>query len=77
MVSEKLSDLALDHQVICVTHLPQIASMADVHYEISKSVTGGRTVTEVKELKHRLFCLQGCFPQERLLLKMSRFYQHM
>ncbi|MBQ7581693.1 MAG: DNA repair protein RecN [Lachnospiraceae bacterium] len=49
-VSEKLSDLALDHQVICVTHLPQIASMADVHYEISKSVTGGRTVTEVKEL---------------------------
>ncbi|MCR4685385.1 MAG: DNA repair protein RecN [Lachnospiraceae bacterium] len=49
-VSEKLSDLAKDHQVICVTHLPQIASMADVHYEISKAVSGGRTVTSVKEL---------------------------
>ncbi len=49
-VSEKLSDLAKDHQVICVTHLPQIASMADVHYEISKSVIDGRTVTKVTEL---------------------------
>ncbi|MBO4902317.1 MAG: DNA repair protein RecN [Lachnospiraceae bacterium] len=50
-VSEKLSDLAKIHQVICVTHLPQIASMADVHYEISKSVNDGRTVTEVKRLE--------------------------
>ena len=49
-VSEKLSDLSRDHQVICVTHLPQIASMADVHYEISKSVVDGRTVTDVKRL---------------------------
>lgn len=49
-VSEKLSDLSTEHQVICVTHLPQIASMADVHYEIRKSVTDGRTVTEVKRL---------------------------
>ncbi len=49
-VSEKLSDLARDHQVLCVTHLPQIASMADVHYEISKSVVDGRTVTNVKRL---------------------------
>ena len=49
-VSEKLSDLAREHQVLCVTHLPQIAAMADMHYEISKSVTDGRTVTKVKKL---------------------------
>ena len=50
-VSEKLSEIARLHQVICVTHLPQIASMADVHYEISKSVVGERTKTMVRELK--------------------------
>lgn len=50
-VSEKLSEIARLHQVICVTHLPQIASMADVHYEISKSVVGDRTKTMVRELK--------------------------
>ncbi len=49
-VSEKLADLAGRHQVICVTHLPQIASMADIHYEISKSVVAERTVTRVKKL---------------------------
>lgn len=49
-VSCKLADLSKDHQVLCVTHLPQIASMADVHYGISKSVIDGRTVTEVERL---------------------------
>ena len=49
-VSCKLADLSRDHQVLCVTHLPQIASMADVHYGISKSVIDGRTVTEVARL---------------------------
>ena len=50
-VSEKLSEIARLHQVICVTHLPQIAAMADVHYEISKSVVGERTKTLVREIK--------------------------
>lgn len=50
-VSEKLSEIARLHQVICVTHLPQIASMADVHYEISKAVVEDRTKTSVRELK--------------------------
>lgn len=50
-VSEKLSEIAGLHQVICVTHLPQIAAMADVHFEISKSASDNRTKTEVKELK--------------------------
>ena len=49
-VGEKLSKLARGRQVLCVTHLPQIAVMADAHFEIRKSVSGGRTFTQVTEL---------------------------
>ena len=49
-VGEKLSKLAGNRQVLCVTHLPQIAVMADAHFEIKKSVTEGRTFTRVSEL---------------------------
>lgn len=44
------------HQVICVTHLPQIASYGDAHFQIRKQVVEGRTVTLVRELqaKHRV-----------------------
>ncbi|MDR1299342.1 MAG: DNA repair protein RecN [Oscillospiraceae bacterium] len=49
-VAEKLSDLAGRRQVLCVTHLPQIAAMADAHFAISKSERGGRTVTSVTKL---------------------------
>ncbi len=53
-VSEKLGLLARGHQIICITHLPQIASMADTHYEIAKGThdEGGseRTVTEIRKL---------------------------
>ena len=49
-VGEKLAGLAKNRQVLCVTHLPQIAVMADTHFAISKSVSGGRTFTHVEEL---------------------------
>jgi len=49
-VGEKLATLAKDRQVLCVTHLPQIAVMADTHFSISKSVDGGRTYTHVEHL---------------------------
>ncbi|MCI9067842.1 MAG: DNA repair protein RecN [Lachnospiraceae bacterium] len=49
-VSEKLNEIGKSHQVICITHLPQIAAMADSHYKIEKTVKGGRTVTEVTRL---------------------------
>jgi len=49
-VGEKLAKLALNRQVLCVTHLPQIAVMADTHFEIEKSVSGGRTFTSVTRL---------------------------
>lgn len=49
-VSEKMSMIAKDHQVICVTHLPQIAAMADAHFEIHKESFDGRTVTSIDKL---------------------------
>lgn len=49
-VALKLAQLAHDHQVICVTHLPQIAVAAAHHYRIEKKVKGGRTFTLVKPL---------------------------
>lgn len=50
MVSEKLKEISKSHQVICITHLPQIASMADCHFEIAKSVQKGTTVTGIRRL---------------------------
>jgi len=50
-VGEKMSNLAKAKQVICVTHLPQIASLADGHFLIQKQVEDGRTFTQVCELE--------------------------
>lgn len=49
-VSEKLSYIGKSHQVICITHLPQIAAMADAHYEIAKAAADGRTTTTIRRL---------------------------
>lgn len=49
-VSEKLSVVARDHQVVCITHLPQIAAMADRHFLIEKQVEGGATVSRISRL---------------------------
>ncbi len=46
-VSEKLGELSRDHQIICITHLPQIAAMADTHFMIEKGLEDGRTVTGI------------------------------
>ena len=50
-VSEKLAIISKNHQVICITHLPQIAAMADCHYEIAKSVEGAKTTTRIRALE--------------------------
>jgi DNA repair protein RecN (Recombination protein N) len=50
-VGERLKRLALKHQVICITHLPQIASFAENHYKIYKVVEKGRTFTKLEELE--------------------------
>jgi DNA repair protein RecN (Recombination protein N) len=49
-VGRKLRSIAERHQVLCVTHLPQIAALADRHYAVRKRGERGRTVTEVEEL---------------------------
>ena len=52
-VAKKLNKISINKQVICITHLPQIASMADNHYEIRKEVINNRTNTIVKELDEK------------------------
>ncbi len=49
-VAEKLASVARHKQVLCVTHLPQIAAMADVHFAVEKRVENGRTFTHVTQL---------------------------
>ena len=49
-VAEAIAKVSRGRQVLCITHLPQIASMADVHLQISKSEIDGRTVTQVATL---------------------------
>ncbi len=49
-VSEKMAYIAKNHQVICITHLAQIAAMADAHYAIEKTVTDGKTKTSISLL---------------------------
>ena len=46
-VAEKLPQVIRRKQVLCVTHLPQLAAMADTHFSVEKGERGGRTYTEV------------------------------
>ncbi len=50
MVSEKMNVLGRNHQVICITHLPQIAAMADSHFLIEKSVSNQTTISTIRPL---------------------------
>lgn len=63
-VSEKLAFLGKEHQIICITHLPQIAAMADTHFLIQKSVKDQVTTTELlplskEEMIHEIARLLG------------------
>ena len=49
-VAEKLADVARSKQVLCVTHLPQLAAMADTHFSVEKGECKGRTFTQVETL---------------------------
>ena len=49
-VAEKMADVARHKQVLCVTHLPQIAAMADAHFSVEKGEREGRTYTRVERL---------------------------
>lgn len=52
-VSKQLDTVAHAHQVICITHLPQIAAMADNHFVIEKSSTADSTITDIKRLDEK------------------------
>jgi DNA repair protein RecN (Recombination protein N) len=49
-IGKKIADVAKSHQVLCITHLPQIAAFADVHFTVAKREEGGRTVSEVRRV---------------------------
>jgi DNA repair protein RecN (Recombination protein N) len=49
-VGKRLKALSRSHQLLCVTHLPQIATFADHHYVIEKNESGGRTRTSVRQI---------------------------
>lgn len=50
VVGKKLWNLARDHQIVCVTHLPQVAAFADTHYRVEKLGTGSRVVSQLQLL---------------------------
>ena len=52
MVANEMCNLSKKHQIICITHLPQIASMADTHFLIEKSTKDSRTVSNIDRLSY-------------------------
>ncbi|WP_053957135.1 DNA repair protein RecN [Inediibacterium massiliense] len=52
IVGEKLATISQTHQILCITHLPQIALMADHHFYIEKQVQNNMTITNIKKLSH-------------------------
>lgn len=52
-VAEKMARISRRKQVLCVTHLPQLAAMADTHFSVEKGERGGRTYTEVRRLDRK------------------------
>jgi DNA repair protein RecN (Recombination protein N) len=52
-VAEKMYTISKNHQVFCVTHLPQIACISDMHYWVSKEVDNGKTYTRVRKMNEQ------------------------
>ena len=50
-VGAKMRTLAKNHQVLCITHLPQVAAAASSHFVVTKEVIGGRTHSQLREVK--------------------------
>ena len=46
-VGEKMKQIAAKRQVLCITHLPQVAAPADAHYVVTKQISDGRTISEI------------------------------
>lgn len=52
VVGEKIAKISNTHQIICITHLPQIAALADSHYLIDKEIKNNKAVTSINKLNH-------------------------
>ena len=52
-VGEKMKQIAAKRQVLCITHLPQVAAPADAHYVVTKQVKDGRTISEITLLEKK------------------------
>ena len=52
-VGEKMYQVSVKHQVLCITHLPQIAALSDNHYFVSKKVENGKTFTQIRMLNEQ------------------------
>ena len=52
-VVEKMYQVSVKHQVLCITHLPQIAALSDNHYFVSKKVENGKTFTQIRMLNEQ------------------------
>ncbi|MGZ5021645.1 MAG: DNA repair protein RecN, partial [Chthoniobacterales bacterium] len=52
-VGAKMRALAQEHQVLCITHLPQVAAAASSHFVVTKEVAHGRTFSELREVKSK------------------------
>ena len=77
-VAEKLELLSKNHQIICITHLPQIAAMADSHYSIKKEVTDGSTISGVIKLsdKEKIEELANMLGGEKGIIYAGPLYTH-
>jgi DNA repair protein RecN (Recombination protein N) len=53
VIGRAIAEIARHRQVLCITHLPQIAALADVHFVVGKNETGGRTVSSVRRLSEK------------------------
>jgi DNA repair protein RecN (Recombination protein N) len=76
-VAEKMYLISLNHQIFCVTHLPQIASMADINYLISKNVINDKTYTNIikmndVEKQHEIARMIGGTEVTKLTLENSK-----
>ncbi|MCB2292000.1 DNA repair protein RecN [Clostridium algoriphilum] len=76
-VAEKMYSISLNHQIFCVTHLPQIASMADTNYLISKNVLNDKTFTNIikmneEEKQHEIARMIGGAQVTKLTLENSK-----
>jgi len=77
VVGEKLWGLTTSHQVLCITHLPQIAAFADDHFKITKQVVDGRTRTRVdrldaEEQEEEIAAMIGGAPPTPITLENAR-----